>query len=163
MRRELICKIILNSRQVSANEEAGHPRHPHEVNTFPFLKNLSISLSQVTRKSQIWGSATLSSILFCSALSAINQWDIKFYDSKRGSILGWEKAFPFELEILAKWKGPQCSLFAGLQGTRTTFCFRIEALSFRICFAGLLPMPFSKFSHSITYTLSGNFSFRRWR
>ena len=61
--------------------------------SFSFLRNLSISSSQLTRKSQIRGTATLSSILFCCASSAINQWNVKCRTQNEALFLGGKRPF----------------------------------------------------------------------
>ena len=63
--------------------------------SFSFLRNLSISSSQLTRKSQIRGTATLSSILFCCASSAINQWNVKCRTQNEALFLGGKRPFHF--------------------------------------------------------------------
>ena len=95
-------------------------------------KDLNDTL-QSPRKSQIRGTTTLSSILFCCASSAINQWNVKCRTQNEALFLGGKR--PFHLnwndkpEILAKWKAPLVTVWESTLRTRVApmmFVFLLE-------------------------------------
>ena len=116
--------------------------------SFSFLRNLSISSSQLTRKSQIRGTATLSSILFCCTSSAINQWNVKCRTQNEALFLGGKR--PFHLN----WK------FSGM--TNRKFWLNGKRSSWHAIWKVIITTPTSNFIFVGTLTFFNNVSHTRF-